>query len=238
MDMSGRVVVVTGATGKLGTVVAQRMAAVGANLALLSTNIDRLEQLRQSLSLPDHRTLIHAVDLMNNDFTRDASQAVLDKFSRADVLLHLVGGWTGGVPVIEATVDDVKNMLDRHVWTTFNALQAFVPPMIANGWGRVVAISTPYAQRPKAKGGPYSLGKAAQEALLLSLAEELFDTGVTANILAVRTIDVKGERQSEPSQKNASWATPDEIASVIQYLCSDEARMINGARIPLQGSPL
>jgi NAD(P)-dependent dehydrogenase (short-subunit alcohol dehydrogenase family) len=58
---------------------------------------------------------------------------------------------------------------------------------------------------------------------------------VTANILHVRTIDVKHERDGQPSPKTTSWTTPEEIAAAIHFLCTDEAQVVNGARIPLYG---
>lgn len=73
----------------------------------------------------------------------------------------------------------------------------------------------------------------AQEALMLTLARELVGSGVTANILQVRTIDAKYERDEQPMPKNANWTTPEEITAAILYLCSDEAHVVNGARIPL-----
>jgi NAD(P)-dependent dehydrogenase (short-subunit alcohol dehydrogenase family) len=84
--------------------------------------------------------------------------------------------------------------------------------------------------------GPYVVGKAAEEALVLTVAKEVARTGVTANVLQVRTIDAKHERDREPTPKNANWTTPEEIAAAIMYLCSDDAHVINGARIPLYGS--
>jgi NAD(P)-dependent dehydrogenase (short-subunit alcohol dehydrogenase family) len=129
-------------------------------------------------------------------------------------------------------------MLQQHLWSTFHLIQAFIPHMQDNGWGRVVVVSSPYANRPAAKGGPYAIGKAAQEALILTLAQELRGSGVTANILQVQTIDVAHERESTPSARNASWTTPEEISAAILYLCSDEARMANGGRLPLYGAPL
>jgi NAD(P)-dependent dehydrogenase (short-subunit alcohol dehydrogenase family) len=75
------------------------------------------------------------------------------------------------------------------------------------------------------------------EALMLSLAQELKGTGITANLLMVRTIDVAHERQNNPSQKNQSWTGPEEISATLLHLCGEEAGMINGARIPLYGEP-
>ncbi|HEX9068374.1 MAG TPA: SDR family oxidoreductase, partial [Ktedonobacterales bacterium] len=81
----------------------------------------------------------------------------------------------------------------------------------------------------------YVFAKAAEETMVLTLAHELQGTGVTANVVQVRTIDVRHERETAPTPKNASWTTPEEIAAAMCYLCSDEAGVISGARIPLFG---
>jgi NAD(P)-dependent dehydrogenase (short-subunit alcohol dehydrogenase family) len=114
-------------------------------------------------------------------------------------------------------------------------VQAVVPDMVERGWGRVMVISTPLASEPGPRGGGYLAAKAAQEALVRTLARDLAGSGVTANILLVRTIDAKHERTSAPSPRNASWSTPEEIAQVMLLLASDAAGAINGARIPLYG---
>lgn len=80
----------------------------------------------------------------------------------------------------------------------------------ACGW----KVTQSWSLHPPAKSAPYAVGKAAQEALILALAQESKDAGVTANILQVRTINVKPERDCQPLPKNASWTTLDEILSV------------------------
>ena len=69
------------------------------------------------------------------------------------------------------------------------------------------------------------------------MAQELKGSGVTANIVHVKTIDVEHQRIEAPSPQNAFWTTPEEIAEGVLYLCSDEAGMLNGTRLPLYGSP-
>jgi NAD(P)-dependent dehydrogenase (short-subunit alcohol dehydrogenase family) len=71
---------------------------------------------------------------------------------------------------------------------------------------------------------------------MLTLAQEVAGTGVTANIIQVRTIDMQHERERAPSAQNAFWTTPEEIAAAMLYLCSDEGQVVNGARIPLYGN--
>src|SRR5919202_1537544 len=233
MDLEGRVVVITGATGGLGQVVARAFAEQGAMLAALSSSQARLDALGQELGLPSERWLAHAADLRDPASARGAAESVLRAFGHADILLHLVGGWVGGKELAATDAGDLTSMLDQHVWTTFHVLQAFTPHLAASGRGRIVVVSSPVASRPAAKSGVYAAAKAAEEALVLTLAQEARNKGVTANVLQVRAIDVQHKRDTEPSASNASWTTPEEIAAAMLYLCSPDAGMINGARLPL-----
>ena len=115
--------------------------------------------------------------------------------------------------------------------------QAFVPHFISNGWGRIVVISAQNVKTTPAKSAPYTVGKAAQETLLLTLAQELKGTGVTANMVRVKAIDVDHKRDTTGEQRYAAWATPEEITATLLYLASDEAMLVNGAQIPLYGRP-
>jgi|SRR5688500_2417887 len=231
-----RVAVITGATGNLGSVVARSLGEQGLRLALFGTNAERLERLSSELKLPEDKVLTVAFDFTTPEAAQGAADAVLEKFGRVDILVHLVGGWTGGKAVADVPASDVSDMLDQHLWTTFYLGQAFIPPLVANGWGRILVVSSPLASSPPANMGPYVVGKAAQEALIMSMAKEVAGSGVTANILQVRAIDAKHERDLEPSSKNANWTTPEEINTAMLYLFSNEAHVVNGARIPLYGS--
>ena len=233
--MKDRVAIITGAGGGLGKVVARQLAERGARLALMGRETEPLTQLVSELGLTDDRFLLSSSDLTQPESARAAATDVMTKFGRADILLNLVGGYVGGKKVVDLAQDDLSTMIQQHVWTTYNLAQAFVPLMVADGWGRFLVISSPRALDPRGNSAAYAVGKAGEEVLTLSLAQELKDTGVTANIILVRTIDVEHKRDRQPTPENASWTTPEEIAAAVMYLCSDEARMVNGARIPLYG---
>ena len=230
---SDRVVLITGATGSLGRVAAKAFATDGARLALAGTDEPRLRDTAESAGLPDERWTPVLVDLRDRDATRDALAAVTDRLGRIDVLLHLVGGYAAGSEVVDTDPDDLRSMLDQHLWTTFNVTQATVPGMIERGWGRVLAISTPTAADPTAKSVPYAVGKAAGETLLRTLAKETANSGVTVNVVVVKAIDVDGVRLTDP--KRSSWTSPEEIVSALRFLASDDAAAVTGARIPLYG---
>jgi NAD(P)-dependent dehydrogenase (short-subunit alcohol dehydrogenase family) len=236
MDLKNRVAVITGATGGLGATVTRELAARVANLALLDIDSAKLETLSKSLSLPEYCLMTQTVNLLDPAETTSTAEAVTAKFGKVDILLHVVGGWTGGKSLLEVPADDMTFMLNQHVWTSLNVIQAFVPHMIRNKWGRVVMITSPFAARPNAKGGPYAVGKAGQEALMLTLSQELKGSGVTANLLQAKTIDMKREKIYNPGPDNSTWTTPEELTAAIVYLLSDEAGTINGAKLPLFGS--
>ena len=223
-NLENRVVVITGATGGLGKVVAWVFAGQGASLALLSTDQDKLDTLSHDLDLPPARIMTHAANLTDPNAVRDSAEAVSAKFGRVDALIHLVGGWTGGRTIAESEMDEFKFMLDQHAWTTIHLLHAFSPKLATNGWGRVIAVSSPSATHPPAKRAAYGMGKAAQEALLLSLADEFKGTDLTSNVIQVSSIEEEGPGQG---------TSPEEIAAAMVYLCSDEAQKINGTRLPL-----
>ena len=236
MEFDGWVVVITGATGGLGRVVARTFAERGARLAVVSSDQTKLDALGRELGVPDGRWLAHAADLRQAAAAQAAAAAVATRFGHADIVVHLVGGWVGGKELAATDPDDLKAMLDQHVWTTFHLLQAFLPQLATSGRGRLLVVSSPVATRPVAKMGAYAAAKAAEEALILTAAQEARAQGVTANILQVRTIDVAHKREQDPAPSNASWTTPEEIAAAILYLCSPAGGMVSGVRLPLVGS--
>ena len=183
-----------------------------------------MDSLTRDLNLPNERLFTSIVDLRNGQAVQDSAEAVSKKFGSVHALIHLVGGWIGGKTLAETGAEDLESMLGQHVWTTFNLFHAFSPKLAANNWGRVITISPSTVLNPPAKRGVYTATKAAQETLVLTLAAELKESGVTANIIQVRAIDVENK---------GTGTTPAEIVAAMQYLFSDEAGKITGARIPL-----
>jgi NAD(P)-dependent dehydrogenase (short-subunit alcohol dehydrogenase family) len=235
MTIKDHTAVITGATGGLGSVLARDLAALGIDLVLLDRETVKLEALAGELKLPDSHIFTRTVDLLDSAAVKAVAGEAAERFTHLDILLHVVGGWTGGKTLLDLPHSDLEFMLNQHVWTSFNVVQAFVPYLVQHGWGRIVMITSPFAARPSARGGPYSIGKAGQESLMLTLSRELQGTGVTANLLQAKTIDVKREKLAAPTPENASWTTPEELSAAVQYLISDEAGTLNGARLPMFG---
>jgi NAD(P)-dependent dehydrogenase (short-subunit alcohol dehydrogenase family) len=219
-----RTIVITGATGALGNLAAGTFAKQGHNIALFGRDRTKLDSLARGLNLPGERLHVESIDLLNGPAVHTAAGAVLSKFGSIHALIHLVGGWTGGRTIPESSAADLESMLNQHVWTTFHLLQAFAPPLAASSSGRVLIVSKPETVHPAAKTALYTAAKSAQESLVLTLAQEYRESGLTANIIHVRSIDAKGDGRG---------TSPAEIVAAMSYLLSDQANKVNGTRIPL-----
>lgn len=235
MAVNDRVVLVTGASGVLGRVVVAAFAGAGARLGLVGTDRGRLEEVASGAGLATGRWTPAVADLRDGAETARAVAEVGASLGPVEVVLHLVGGWSGGTRIADLDAAEVHGMLDQHLWTTLNVARAATPGMAERGWGRFIAISTPIAADGAAGMAAYAVAKAAEEALLRTLAREVGGAGVTVNVLVVRKIDEERERATAASPKNAGWTTPEEIAAALLYLCSDEAAAVNGVRLPLNG---
>lgn len=229
------VVLITGATGPAGRAAARRFAADGASLALNGTHPARLDAMIAELGLDPATVTLAPGNLRDPAAARAMVDGVVERFGRVDVVLHLVGGWAGGVGVKDLDPAEIRGLLDQHLWTTLNVLQAVLPGMVERGFGRVIGVTSPLAANPGPRGAAYAMAKSAEEVLLRSVAREHAGDGVTANLVVVSTLDAGHLRETEPSKSNRGWVTPEELADVLAYLASPAAGAVNGARVPLDG---
>jgi len=223
--MAERVIAITGATGKLGRVVAAHFAGMGTRLALLARSEAKVAALAAELPGGTERHAGFAVDLGDAASAVAAAGAVRDRLGPAGVLLQLVGGYAGGTPFVDGDDEEFRYLLDLNLWSTIHAIRAFLPDVIAATHGRIVTVSTFVAATPTPKHAAYAASKAAVEALTISVARDLAGTTATSNVIVVRAIGIE-----KPTDTRAA-----EIAAAMAFLCSPEAGAINGQRIPLVG---
>ena len=127
-------------------------------------------------------------------------------------------------------------MLDQHLWTTLHVAQAVVPGMVERGFGRVIAVSSPFAANPGPKGAGYAVAKAAEEALApVARARGVGLRRHGQRRRSSEALDPTTSVRRRRRPKNAAWATPEEVAETLVFLASPAAAAVNGARIPLDG---
>ncbi len=233
--LEGRVIAIAGAGGGLGPVVAERLAADGASLALTDVKQESLDPVVAALGLPEERLDARPVDLLDDQAAGAWAEGLERRFSRVDGLIHLVGGWRGGEPIESASLQDYEWLHDLLVRTTQRATRAFWGPLTRSGNGRFVLISSSQAQAPEGTNAAYAATKAAAESWTLALAEAFAasGSGATANIVVINAILSPAMRESEPENEFPSFTPAEAIADACAFLCSDSAARMNGKRLPL-----
>jgi NAD(P)-dependent dehydrogenase (short-subunit alcohol dehydrogenase family) len=225
--LKDRVVVITGAAGNLGAACGTVFAAEGARCALL----DRAAEFAH----PAGALALGGIDFLDQAAVTKARASVAAKLGRIDALVHTVGGYAGGTETTAADDAEWDRMLALNLRTTVNAIRAFVPPMAAQKFGRVVAIGARGALAAFARHAAYTASKAALLRTIEALAAELRDSGVTANTILLSTLDTPQNRAAMPKSDFAKWVPPEQAARTIAFLVSDAGGEISGAAIPVYG---
>ena len=224
-------VVVTGAAGALGRVVARYFLERGHEAVLVDLDSASLE--RAYADVPGARHFV-AVNLTDAERAVAAIAGVLAD-APAGVLCNIAGGFAMGHPVHDRDGSDWQKMLDMNVSTMLNACRAVVPGMLSAGRGRIVNVAAASATSGKASMGPYVASKSAVARLTESMALELRGRGINVNAVAPSVIDTPANRASMPDADPKAWVSPQQLADVIGFLASDESSAIHGAVIPVVG---
>lgn len=224
--MDGKVVVVTGASGALGKVVAETALARGARIA-------GVDHATSQLPATDNRIELGGIDLSDAAAAKKAIDAAAAHFGRLDALVNIAGGFA-----FEAVADgDPKtwqHMYALNVLTALNASRSAIPHLTASGAGRIVNVGAMGALQAGAGMGAYAASKAGVHRLTEALAAE-WKGRITINAVLPSTIDTPANRASMPRADFAKWVRPQELAEVILFLVGDAASAVTGALIPVSG---
>jgi NAD(P)-dependent dehydrogenase (short-subunit alcohol dehydrogenase family) len=228
----GKTIVVTGGLGALGRVIAETAAKRGASVALLDHASAAPAGLAERLG--PNALIVGGVDLTSLSAAETAMASVKAKFGRLDALLNIAGGFQWE-PISDGKVDGWDRMYAMNLTTALNAAKAALPYLLESGAGRIVNIGAQSALHASSGFGPYAASKSAVHRLTESLADELKLKGVTVNAVLPSIIDTPMNRRDMPKEDFSRWVAPADLATVILFLASDEARAVTGALIPVSG---
>jgi NAD(P)-dependent dehydrogenase (short-subunit alcohol dehydrogenase family) len=232
-DFDGKVVIVTGATGNLGQVVARKFAAQGAKLVLVARNATDLMALADELG---SETLAEAADLGDAASVDALVQRALDRFGRIDVLAHTVGGYAAGKPVHESEIDVLDKMMTLNVKPVYITAGRVARTMVERGQsGKIVVVLARTALRGQANAAAYAASKAAAQRVVESMALELRDKGINVNAVLPSIIDSPQNRADMPNADPARWVTAEDVADIMLFLASSAADKVNGASVEVYG---
>ncbi|WP_298243942.1 SDR family oxidoreductase [uncultured Bradyrhizobium sp.] len=224
--MQGKVLVITGALGALGRVVAEIAQSRGARVA-------GIDHAPSQLPATPERIEIGGVDLSDAAQAKTAIEAAASHFGKLEALINIAGGFA-----FETVGDgDIKTWHRMHalnVMTALNTSRAALPHLAASKAGRIVNIGAMGALQAGSGMAPYAASKAGVHRLTEALANE-WKGKVTVNAVLPSIIDTKANRADMPKADFSKWVTPQELAEVILFLASDAASGVTGALIPVGG---
>lgn len=228
----GKSIIVTGGTGGLGRAVSLAFLQEGARVAVTYIHQHELDALKQAAGSAAAKLSACEVDV-----TAEAgAKAFVESISGGvDALVNTVGGYAGGAPLWEAEAASMDQMLALNLKSGYALSRAVVPLMREQARGAIVNIIAKAAIDPPAGAGAYAASKAAALALMESLAADLKGSGVRVNCVLPSIIDTEANRKAMPKADFSRWPKPEDIARVILFLCSDDAKVIQGAAIPVYG---
>lgn len=232
--LTGKVVVVTGATGTLGRAVVEALLAADASVGIVGGRQAGVVRLVEELNASD-RVIGQPADLTDEEQTTNAVTAVAERLGGIDGLVTTAGGFGGGKPIHETDLADWRKQQEINLTTAFLTCKATVPHLIQRGGGSIVTIGSRSGQHGAPNVASYSVAKGGVVRLTEALAAELMKHDITANCLLPSTIDTPANRTGASEKAISKWVQPADIAAVALFLLGPAARIISGAAIPVYG---
>ena len=219
--LAGKQIVVTGANGALGGAVVTQALGKGAKLVAVDREF--------TVKNPDVEQIV--VDLTDSEATR----AAFEELGTVYALCNIAGGFSMGPDTYALDNDEWEHLFAMNVTTMRNVNAAIVPKMLANGEGRIVNVGALSAREGQAQMSAYCAAKSTVMRLTESLSKELRHKGINVNAVLPSIIDTPTNRNDMPDADFGQWVAPADLAEVMLFLCSDAAKPIHGALVPVPG---
>ena len=232
-----KVALIAGGTGGLGRAVSLAFADELAKTVVTFRNQQEFLALKGAAGAGSTLIEGHQLDVTDEVAVAELISTTLAQHGHLDVLVNAVGGYAGGGKAVwELETRVLDQMLALNLRSAYTLARVVAPVMIRQRDGVIVNVASRSAVDHAAGVGAYAASKAAAVALMDSLAADLKGTGVRVNSLLPSVIDTEPNRRAMPDANFANWPKPKDIARVILFLCSDDAKLIHGAAIPVYGS--
>ena len=232
MKFSNRVVLVAGGTGGLGRSVTLAFLNEGANVVVTYQRQDEFENLRRTAgaSLEGNK-----VDVTDPEAVGAFVSELVAKHKKIDALVNTVGGYAGGLKLWETDPKVFDRMIALNLRSNYVLSRAVAPVMLKEGRGAIVNVVAKAAVDHGAGASAYAASKAGALAMTDSLAADLKGSGVRVNSILPSIIDTEVNRKAMPGADFSKWPKPEDIARVILFLCSDDAKVVHGAAVSVYG---
>jgi NAD(P)-dependent dehydrogenase (short-subunit alcohol dehydrogenase family) len=218
----------TGVTGGWGRSVLDRFCAEGWNVVITHREGTPPE------GLPEGVVAVRA-ELSDPDAAAGAVAAAVERFGGVDALAHVAGGFAAGGPVDEQPLDVWRSQMTVNLDTAYYMTRAVLPPMRAAGRGSIVYVGTSAMLTPFSGASGYIVSKVALGGLMRCVDVEVRTQGIRCNTVVVKIVDTPRNRADNPDADFSRWTTGEELARVIEWLCTDASAPLSGGLIPAYG---
>lgn len=232
---SGKSVLIAGGTGGLGRAVSVVFLEEGARVIVTYRNQKEFDSLKGEVGAKVAALEGHPVDVTDETAVRQLVELIVAKHGQVDTLVNVVGGYGGGVNLWEQQTKVLDQMLALNLRSGYVLSRAVIPVMLKQKHGAIVNVASKAALDHGAGASAYAASKAAAVALMDSLAAEVKGSGVRVNSILPSIIDTVANRKAMPDADFAKWPKTEDVARVILFLCSDDARVVHGAAVPVYG---
>ena len=231
---------VTGGSGTIGAVICQRLAADGCAVVVhANRHPESAQQVVEKITADGGAARMTTFDVADPDATRRAIELLLDE-GPIQVLVHNAGVHDDA-PMAGMTIEQWKEVLDVSLNGFFHVTQPLLLPMLGTRWGRIVSISSLAGVMGNRGQTNYAAAKSGLHGASKSLAIELASRGITVNVIAPGVIESPATRRSFSPEQVASIVpmkragTPEDVASLVSFLVSEQAGYITGQVIGVNG---
>lgn len=236
MRFKDKVALIAGGTGALGRAVSQAFLAEGSKVIVTYHRKQEFEALKEITGAGASELLGYDVDVTDQAAVQKFISTITGENGRVDFLVNTVGAYAGGVSLWDTSPDVFDQQLKLNLISNYALCHAVVPLMRKQRSGVIVSVSSKAAVDHAAGAAAYAASKAASVAMMDSLAADLKGSGVRVISVLPSIIDTAANRKAMPGANFVKWPKPEEIAKAILLLCSDDARVIHGAAIPVYGN--
>jgi 3-oxoacyl-[acyl-carrier protein] reductase len=245
MSLSGRVAFVTGASQGIGRTCALRLAKEGASVAAAARNQEKLNQLVGEISSAGGQAASFAVDVADEEQIKAAVKTAVARFGKIDILVNNAG-ITRDQLVMRMKRSDWDAVVQTNLTSAYLCIQQVIPSMLKQRWGRIINVTSVFGQMGQAGQANYAASKAGLIGLTMAIAREVGSRNITCNAVAPGFIETAMTAVlSEEFKQNAvkqiplgRVGTPEDVASAVAFLASDQAAYITGHVLSVNGGML
>ncbi len=258
-EVRGKFILMSGATGVLGTAMAKSLARNGARTIIMGRNPEKVNRLVSEIVAENGKAFPLIADVTNEEELKEAYNSVEKAFGKLDVLINAAGGNLPGAVIqpdqdlMDTDIDELKRVMDLNYLGTFLPTKIFLPLFLKEKKGSIINISSMTAQRPLTRVMGYGSAKAAIDNLTQWLAIELcqkYGPGIQVNAIAPgfflteqnRTLLTnedgsltdRGEKIIENTPMK-QFGQPEDLLGALHWLCSDASSFVTGTIVPVDG---